>query len=168
MHLTINVYNEVVKALITFVTVALLGGAAATLFARLRYRRELDMSAVARFYDLYGAWFSTWKRWSAFKDDEEEKERTKNGESAGKEASSALTGGPSVAAGGDSAPATQDMKNAETRAELLNAAAACEGQFEACRTAPRLTRAIRTASRGISAPRCPSRQTVSTSLEWER
>jgi len=144
MHLTINVYDEVVKALITFVTVALLGGAAATLFARLRYRRELDVSAAARFYDVYGAWFSTWKRWSAVKDEEKKKERTKNGERAGNEASSALTGGPLVAAGGDSAQETDDLKKAEARDELLKAAAACEGQFEALLIKIAIERRLRT------------------------
>lgn len=140
MHLTINVYDEVVKALITFVTVALLGGAAATLFARRRYRRELDMSAAARFYDVYGTWFSTWKQWSAVKKEEEQKKK----ERARNEAASAQTGGTVVAAGRDSAQATEDPKKAATRAELLKAAAACEGQFEALLIKIAIERRLRT------------------------
>ncbi len=33
-------------------------------------RRESDLAALARFYELYGTFFSTWKLWSASKDPE--------------------------------------------------------------------------------------------------
>jgi hypothetical protein len=48
--------------------VAVLGGAAGALWAKARHRRELDLAALARFYDVYGTWFATWKACSAFKD----------------------------------------------------------------------------------------------------
>lgn len=59
---------EIGKAAITFVFVALLGGAAGALWARSRHRRELDLAALSRFYDVYGTWFATWKAWSACRD----------------------------------------------------------------------------------------------------
>lgn len=119
MHLTINVYDEVVKALIAFVAVAVLGGSAATLFARHRYQRELDLSAAARFYDVYGTWFSTWKQWSAVMEPEE-KERHRRGL-------------PDVPLETDRPAAFfKNPENAKAlQKSLLKAAADCEGQFEA-------------------------------------
>jgi hypothetical protein len=58
--------DEIAKAAITFAFVAVLGGAAGLLWAKVRHRRELDLAALARFYDVYGTWFATWKAWSAF------------------------------------------------------------------------------------------------------
>lgn len=119
MHLSINVWDEVVKALITFVGVAVLGGAAATLFARYRHRRELDTLAAGRFYDVYGTWFSTWKQWSALIDSEQ-KERAEQG----------LARVPPV----EDRPAAflKDPEKAEAlHKSLLQTAANCEGQFEA-------------------------------------
>jgi hypothetical protein len=57
--------NVTAKAAINFAFVAVLGGAAGVLWARARHRRELDLAALARFYDVYGKWFATWKAWSA-------------------------------------------------------------------------------------------------------
>ena len=59
--------DEISKAAITFVFVALLGGAAGVLWARARHRRELDSAALARFYDVYGMWLATWRSWSGCK-----------------------------------------------------------------------------------------------------
>ncbi|MGH2787810.1 MAG: hypothetical protein ACRDJV_07845 [Actinomycetota bacterium] len=60
--------DEIARAAITFAFVAVLGGAAGVLWARARHRRELDLAALARFYDVYGAWFATWKVWSALRE----------------------------------------------------------------------------------------------------
>ncbi|MEV0029827.1 hypothetical protein [Nocardia sp. NPDC050793] len=83
---------ETWKALLTFVFVAVLGGAVGLLWATIRHRKELDREALSRFHDVYGAWFVVWKTWSAMC---EGKVRT------------------------------------ATREDLLERAAATEGQFEA-------------------------------------
>lgn len=57
--------DEIAKAAIAFAFAAVLGGAAGTLWAMARHRRESDLAANARFYELYGTWFATWKGWSA-------------------------------------------------------------------------------------------------------
>ena len=59
---------EIAKGAITFAFVAVLGGAAGALWANARHRRELNLAALARFYDVYGTWFATWKAWSALLD----------------------------------------------------------------------------------------------------
>jgi hypothetical protein len=69
--------NLTAKAAINFAFVAVLGGAAGLLWARARHRRELDMAALARFYDVYGRWFAAWKAWSALR----EGKLPKNGDS---------------------------------------------------------------------------------------
>jgi hypothetical protein len=56
--------DEIAKAAITFAFVALLGGAAGVLWAKVRHRRELDLASLGRFYDVYGTWFATWKLWT--------------------------------------------------------------------------------------------------------
>lgn len=60
--------HQVGKAAITFTIVAILGGAAGALWAEARHRRELNLAALAHFYDVYGTWFATWKAWSAFRE----------------------------------------------------------------------------------------------------
>ena len=56
--------DEITKAAITFAFVALLGGAAGAPLGAVRHRRELDLASLGRFYDVYGAWFATWKLWT--------------------------------------------------------------------------------------------------------
>ena len=134
---------EILKALIGFVTVALLGGLVAIQFARVRYRRELNMSAAARFYEVYGTWFSTWKRWSAIKQAEEEVARlakesqapdvpTCSGRAADLPVRRRRGRQRGADAQSDHAGATSVLPNVEAaRAELLIASAECEGKFEA-------------------------------------
>ena len=71
--------DEVAKAAINFGFVALLGGAAGLLWARAQHRRELDLAALARFYELYGTWFATWKTWEAWLEPGEGSESERSG-----------------------------------------------------------------------------------------
>jgi hypothetical protein len=66
-----DVSHEIAKAAITFAFVAVLGGAAGLLWAKARHRRELDLSALAEFYRVYGSWFATWKAWESAWDDKQ-------------------------------------------------------------------------------------------------
>src|ERR1700674_5483464 len=59
----INWWGELGKAAITFGFVTLLGGAAGVFWASATRRRALDLDAITRFRDAYGAWFATWKGW---------------------------------------------------------------------------------------------------------
>lgn len=59
--------GPVVDALITFVAVAVAGGLVAYWYGIARHRRELELEALGRFFDVYGRWFATWKEWQAIK-----------------------------------------------------------------------------------------------------
>jgi hypothetical protein len=59
----------IAEAAITFVGVAIAGGAAGLVWAILQKRRELDLEAVHRFYEVYGKWFAVWKIWQACREE---------------------------------------------------------------------------------------------------
>jgi hypothetical protein len=57
--------EELGRALVAVVSVAVLGGAAGFLWNKASRRRELDLGAVAAFRATYGEWFVAWKGWES-------------------------------------------------------------------------------------------------------
>jgi len=64
--LTVALFTVLVGSILAW----LIGTQVTYLWDDQKRRRESDLAAVATFYRLYGAFFATWKLWSAYKDSE--------------------------------------------------------------------------------------------------